>query len=245
MNVLEFKENVKNVYNKYFEGSHVDVSMNQNSIYKSIYITFSLANNINECINNIAMNDMFSITFQLEHNDDEFNRDEFQKLGYMILPENLTLEKKRAFYRIKPQEKYLAYSSKNITFRKTKGNAQKIITSLERFLKKLHDQLLEDLKNNLVHDNFIDLVNLRLKKINGGLKIMKDVYQVTEHHKNSGFGYELYVSDENDTKVTINLNDLKDLEEVAESKGNPKILSVNTYYTYVNDDTTILGYMEV
>jgi len=74
---------------------------------------------------------------------------------------------------------------------------------------------------------------------------MKDVYQVTEHHKNSGFGYELYVSDENDTKVTINLNDLKDLEEVAESKGNPKILTVNTYYTYVNDDTTILGYMEV
>ena len=164
MNVLEFKENVKSIYNKYFDGTHVSVSMSSKSIYKSIYITFSLAKNLNECINHIAMNDMFSISFQITHNGKEFNRDEFKKHDSMILPENLIIEKKRAFYKIKPQSKYLVYSSKGVTFRKSKGSAKNILNSLDKFLKRLHDQLLSDLNNDLIHNNFIDLVNLRLRK---------------------------------------------------------------------------------
>jgi len=73
----------------------------------------------------------------------------------------------------------------------------------------------------------------------------KEVYKVREYHRDLGFGYQLDASDDNEGKVTIDLNELKDLEVLAEEQNRPDTLIVDTYYTYVNDEILILGYTEV
>jgi hypothetical protein len=109
------------------------------------------------------MNDMFRIAFHIKHNEHEFEKENYNLKDEMILPDDLSLEKWSNSYTIKPQSKYLAYSSKDVSFRKTKGNAQKIIATLDKFFSKLSLQLHDDIKNDLIHKHHIDLLKLRLK----------------------------------------------------------------------------------
>ena len=161
MNVAQFKDELKKVYAKYFNGSALRIE-STHGIYRNIVIQCFLIKDSTEAINRIAMNDMFRISFSITHNGNEFSRDEYIKNNEMTLPEDLRMEKYANSYFIKPESHYYAYSQKSIAYRQTQGNARKIIDTFEKFIQKLSKQLHDDLENGLIHDNHIELLKKRL-----------------------------------------------------------------------------------
>ena len=65
-------------------------------------------------------------------------------------------------YKTIPMEDYLYCSHKKIAFRKTIGNEQKIVETFSKFVNRLHEQLLEDYNNGLIHKNDLELFKLKL-----------------------------------------------------------------------------------
>lgn len=141
----ELTKEFESVYKKYFKDSTITFKTGYLGNTSTIFISCYLAENESELINGYKENDMFHISFELKDNGND----------YVLI--NLS-----KCYFIKPLVSYLAYSSVDIPFRKTNGNKEKIIKGFEKFIIKLKEQLQLDIKNNLIHDNFIELL---LKKI--------------------------------------------------------------------------------
>lgn len=137
------QEQLKEIYIKYFKNSKIDVITMSNNKY---YIRLLLAQNEREEINGYFDNDMFNINFRLYINDEN----------------DFTLENVISRYFIKPTNQYLVYESKKVSFRKTKGNKDKILQSFEKYVQKLYTELTEDLKNGNIHNNHIELLTKKL-----------------------------------------------------------------------------------
>lgn len=141
----ELTKEFESVYKKYFKDSTITFKTGYLGNTSTIFISCYLAENESELINGYKENDMFHISFELKDNGND----------YVLI--NLS-----KCYFIKPLMSYLAYSSVDIPFRKINGNKEKIIKGFEKFIIKLKEQLQLDIKNNLIHDNFTELL---LKKI--------------------------------------------------------------------------------
>ena len=141
----ELTKKFESVYKKYFKDSTITFKTGYLGNTSTIFISCYLAENESELINGYKENDMFHISFELKDNGND----------YVLI--NLS-----KCYFIKPLMSYLAYSSVDIPFRKINGNKEKIIKGFEKFIIKLKEQLQLDIKNNLIHDNFTELL---LKKI--------------------------------------------------------------------------------
>lgn len=141
----ELTKEFESVYKKYFKDSTITFKTGYLGNTSTIFISCYLAENESELINGYKENDMFHISFELKDNGSD----------YVLI--NLS-----KCYFIKPLMSYLAYSSVDIPFRKINGNKEKIIKGFEKFIIKLKEQLQLDIKNNLIHDNFTELL---LKKI--------------------------------------------------------------------------------
>lgn len=141
----ELTKEFESVYKKYFKDSTITFKTGYLGNTSTIFISCYLAENESELINGYKENDMFHISFELKDNGND----------YVLI--NLS-----KCYFIKPLVSYLAYSSVDIPFRKINGNKEKIIKGFEKFIIKLKEQLQLDIKNNLIHDNFTELL---LKKI--------------------------------------------------------------------------------
>ncbi len=165
MLLSEFKNELKAIYSNFFDGSAITVNFYKSSIFKSVIIKAYLIKDQTEAINNITLNDMFRISFQITKNDiqKEFNKNDLTDNNDLMLTNDLVIECWDKYYTIKPDNKYMAYSSKSVSFRKTSGSPQKILKTLENFFQKLHNQLHDDLKKDLIHNNHIELLKLRLK----------------------------------------------------------------------------------
>ena len=99
--------------------------------------------------NGYKENDMFSIGFRIK----DLGNNEF-------LFENLAKS-----YKIRPTiNKWLAYERTTLSFRKNKGTIDKITKSFEKFVKSLELAIKEDIKNDLIHDNFKSLVMEKIGK---------------------------------------------------------------------------------
>ena len=104
---------------------------------------------------------MFRITFNISlHGKFDYDNDE--------LPEELVMEAWANSYLIKPDNTYLCYESRKIPYRKTKGSAEKLIATADKFFGKLYDMVLEDFNNGNIHDNYIELVKENLGGKNNG-----------------------------------------------------------------------------
>jgi len=114
----------------------------------TMFVSCYLAQNEKEEINGYLDNDMFNIYFKVK------------KYG----ENNYVLENMAKSYFIKPTSKYYAYSRRELSFRKTSGDAEKITASFEKFLERLMDALNEDLENGNMHDNHIELLKEKLGK---------------------------------------------------------------------------------
>lgn len=158
MKVKEFTQEVEKAYNKYFPNSKVFVKLSTN-LYRSISINCCIAGSQNEVYNNIWENDMLKLTFTVDTLQGEFNKSITEESE---LPNDLKLEVHRKNYLIKPASNYLVYDGRVLKFRKTKGDSKKIIATLDKYFKNLHNELQNDLKADLIHDNHRELL---LKKI--------------------------------------------------------------------------------
>lgn len=160
MKMNDFIEEVEKSYMKNFPESSCFVRYNGN-LWRSISIDCKIAKNIDEVANRIWMNDMLHISFSIATDKGQLPKGIEESSE---LPENLMLEVERKFYMIKPiaSEPYVAYSSRSLSFRKTKGNAEKIIKTLDKYFKTLREQLEKDLSDGAISDSHIELLKSKL-----------------------------------------------------------------------------------
>jgi hypothetical protein len=94
---------------------------------------------------------MFSIGFIISLPDD-FNQEEDE------LPQELIMEATSRTYKIKPENKNLYCDYRQLSYRKTKGDAEKIIKALGKFFVRLQQSLQEDIAAGNIHPDNIELV---------------------------------------------------------------------------------------
>ena len=147
MTIKELSIEIEKKYNFYFPKSKCFVKFSKN-LYSSIYITCFLAGDKTENICNYWDNDLFKIRFEIDNDNKPFKK-EFTIDS--LLPDNLLLTNHSKYYLIKPiYNKYNAYDSKSLKFRKSKGNCNKILNSLEKFFIELKKELISDLENDII-----------------------------------------------------------------------------------------------
>lgn len=154
MKFNEFADGIRKEYAKQFPNSLCDVRP-----YKCFgrYITICcyLAANKDECAHGYMENDLFKISFQIELPDKfDFENDD--------LPEIMSLKNLASRYLTKPENQFLCYSHKNVKYRLTKGNADKLIKAFGKFVDRLHAELQEEIKSDNIHDNHIKLLTEKM-----------------------------------------------------------------------------------
>ena len=154
MKVNEFLEVIKESYRKEFPNSLIIAKLHK-GLGKSLYIKCYIAGSKEEFYNGIAQNDMLDVEFWCHDlpKDIEIESE---------LPENITLENNGKSYMIKPDNNYMCYSRRKLSYRKVVG-IDKNIKSLDRFFKKLKEQLIKDINYNMIHENHIELLKQKIK----------------------------------------------------------------------------------
>ena len=137
--VKMFCETVKTLYARFFNECIRDARLVR-CLGKTIFIDCYLAKDKTEFPNNIVQNDPMKVTFAITVPDD-ITVDNY-------LPEAITLEAYQRCYATKPENKYLYCDLKKVAFRKTTGNPDKILKTLDKFFAKLHNSMVEDYKND-------------------------------------------------------------------------------------------------
>jgi len=132
MKMSELTQAIQSTYNKHFPNSKCFAHYTTN-LYRTISIGCYLAADKSELSNGYWDNDMLHIKFMLETDKGEFSKDVIEESE---TPDNLVLEVVRKNYFIKPSG-FNVYDSKVLPYRKTKGNAKKIIATLDKYFTKL------------------------------------------------------------------------------------------------------------
>lgn len=158
MIIKEFMEQIENNYSKYFDGSICKVRIYR-CLGTSLTVDCLLAKDKTEVSNGIWQNDMFSITFNIDAEIGELDRDITVESE---LPSKLVLESYDRSYTLKPTIEYMAYSGKSVQFRKTKGDGAKLIKTLDKFFSRLHEELKSDIIDDKIHEHHIELLKKRI-----------------------------------------------------------------------------------
>ena len=143
----EFKEAVKAAYAKRFPQSACEVKIFK-CLGRSLYIDCYLAGDKSEFLYGYAANDMFAVGMSINLPDDFGDDDD--------LPEKLVLEWNNSDIKAKP-ESWLAYDAVRIPYRKTTGDAKKIIKTADKYFQRLYEATVKLFEEGKIHDNFADL----------------------------------------------------------------------------------------
>lgn len=154
MKFTEFKDKAQEAYRKVLPDSMCKVYIYK-CLGKYAYIDCFIAGNEKEFPNGIGVNDMLSISFSFTL-PDNFNED------VDALPDVLVMEVMKKCYRIKTESSYLYCDYHNMSYRKTRGNAEKLLKTLERYFSSLRSSLEDDLRAGNIHDNDISLLKEKL-----------------------------------------------------------------------------------
>lgn len=134
------------VYKEVFKNSKIVLS--RSDLAKNVlWVQLYLAQDKSEEINGYFDNDMFSIIFKIRENGEN----------------DYTMEKLNSSYLTKPTSEYMAYGRRQLAFRKTQGDEDKIITTFKKYVGNLHKALLEDLEQGNIHENHLELVKEKIK----------------------------------------------------------------------------------
>lgn len=134
------------VYKEVFKNSKIVLS--RSDLAKNVlWVQLYLAQDKSEEINGYFDNDMFSIIFKIRENGEN----------------DYTMEKLNSSYLTKPTSEYMAYGKRQLAFRKTQGDEDKIITTFKKYVGNLHKALLEDLEQGNIHENHLELVKEKIK----------------------------------------------------------------------------------
>jgi vacuolar-type H+-ATPase subunit C/Vma6 len=151
MTFEEFKSRIQEIYHTKFPNSLCSVELVK-MLGRSITIDCFLANDVSELSHGYWQNDMFKISFCIHDLPKNFEADS-------IMPDVMTLTNSNSHISITPPDRYLAYGSVKIPFRKTIGNANKIIFTFKKYVDKLYDIVNQQIAEDNIHSSFINIIN--------------------------------------------------------------------------------------
>lgn len=155
MKFEEFKSKMEKLYAKYFNGSLIIVSK-YSCFNKCVFVNMYLAKDKTEKSHGYLNNDMFNICLMIDKKDGKFDSD-------YNMDGEFTVEYHSKSYLTKPDNKFLVYSRVHLSTRKYSGDAEKILKNTDKFLKKLHDSLIQTYKQGKIHEHYIELFEKRVK----------------------------------------------------------------------------------
>ena len=155
MKLSELQTQIEKTYNKYFPTSKVS-AVYSDRFGANITIRAFIAGDKSENSGNYWDNDILMLSFSI-------NGESGQELPKNLtadseLPEGLELVKWHGHYHTTPENPYMCYGSRSLSFRKTSGNAEKIIITLDKFFAKFHAQILADYIAGRIHKNHLSVV---------------------------------------------------------------------------------------
>lgn len=156
MKFEEFKKEVQNAYAGKFPKSRCVIKP---YVCFGSYIAIDcfLAENLREVPHQIAENDMFEISFLIDMPEKfNFKLDE--------LPEEMTMKNLKRAYVIAPKNSYLYCDYRKIPYRKTSGDAKKMIAIIEKFFDKLDKLVREDKANGKIHNTYKTILPEKLSQ---------------------------------------------------------------------------------
>ena len=149
--VDDFIEDIEKTYKKYFPKSLINIHKEDMLGIKSIYAECYLAKDKSETPHGILDNDTFRIKFSIETLEN-FNE----------LPDVMMLEWYYKAIKLNPSDDFYYCDFKQLPFRKTKGDAVKILKTLDRCFKLMKNAVIEEFENDNIHDDCIDVVKSKI-----------------------------------------------------------------------------------
>ena len=150
-----FLDDVRNIFRNRFPNSIIQAGFG-NNICPAITIRFYLAKDENECSSKIFMNDPCRTVFMIYDIDN--NGKLFDKISVeRIYGKNII----RAVDKNNPDEKYLAYGSIPVKFRKMKNTKEKVLAGFRKYVDELASIILDNaeaINNGIIH-NLYDVRN--------------------------------------------------------------------------------------
>ena len=149
--VDDFIEDIEKTYKKYFPKSLINIRKEDILGSKDITAVCYLAKDESEVPHRILDNDTFRMKFCIEILDN-FNE----------LPDDMQLVWYHKSIKLNPSDDFYYCDFKQLPFRKTKGDAIKILKTLDRYFKLLKDTLIEELENDNIHYDNIDVAKSKI-----------------------------------------------------------------------------------
>lgn len=154
MTFNEFKDKIIEIYHSKFPKSHCSVKLVK-MLGRAITIDCFLANDVSELSHGYWQNDMFKISFWIHDMPKNFETTD-------IMPNTMTLTNNSSYIAITPPDRFLAYGSVKIPFRKTVGNADKIVNAFKKYVDRLYDIVNQQITDGKISNNFVDIVNRKI-----------------------------------------------------------------------------------
>ena len=154
MTISEFLTAVKEVYAKYFPDSVCGAKFSS-SVTPSIFINCYLAGNQSELSGGYAVNDLFHCSLCIFIKDRKATKDS-------LFGEQTLEMANGSSILTKPDNKYCVYGSVKVPFRKTTGDAKKLLNYFDKYVRKIRDVLKEQLAADNIPNDYVDLVKQKL-----------------------------------------------------------------------------------
>lgn len=155
MTTENFMNEIVALYHKYFKDSLCKVNLWSALGKKDIWIDCYLAKDAKECSYNQMANDMFKLKMQIESSSN-------LSLDSKLSDDTLTLKFLSKSFMVKPTVDCLYCDYKTISVRKTTGNDEKILKTLDKTFKKMYDAVTEAVHNNETMEKFNELIKQKL-----------------------------------------------------------------------------------
>jgi hypothetical protein len=149
-----FKARLQEIYHSKFPNSLCSVKLVK-MLGRAITIDCFLANDVSELFHSYWQNDMFKISFWIHNLPKDFEINS-------PMPDVMTLTNDSSQILIVPENSYLAYSAVKVPFRKTVGNADKLISAFKKYVDRLYDIVNQQIAEGNIHKNFQDIVNVKI-----------------------------------------------------------------------------------
>lgn len=222
----EFKERCIANYKSVFPASGCTVRPGTIGVDNSFFVTYYLAGNTSEFINGISENDLFNIRFYI----DEIRENRYDYEGGneltddTILPQNLVMEVSYNTILTKPENKYMAYNSRLLPFRKTKGTPEKILDTLKKYATVTKNVLTELYNSDMIPEDRKEFV---ASKLSENLERKTETKKLTEDE----YSDTLINAIENTDGMEATVETLKDMLQ--------EIKKIESYYLAMDEDITL------
>jgi len=152
MTVGEFLDEVKKLYAKYFPKSTCIAEI-WKCLGTNILIKGRLSASKDEVSNKILENDMFSLGAMIQELPEDLTTES-------PFPSSVVLEAHGHSFTVKSDNQYMAYGHITVPFRKTTGDAKKILTYLDKFFNTFHSMVVDARKKDLLDPSYTKLMNM-------------------------------------------------------------------------------------